>query len=292
MTSLDNYKYIFKNNLKMNILLIIIFIMGLIYIYERDSKFTIATTVLEIRSNLKLTEIHKTYSTDFLDNLLNKYLGEVKNILPDKSARYKHDDVYINIYHETYKTFLLERIQVHDQIQIPLNQRGIIDDLSNLILDKEEFNLILNKDENLKDLINKNTLAVYPSYKEKGISLFNAFHTKIMTVGVERDVIKFTSIGKYKVSEMVNLYAKQYADLFIYYNLDKYDINPTERKDLDKFIKDIFYHNLNKFEDQNLFLSNLSYYIILTIIYLLFIITCNYVYSFRYLIKKNKRLKK
>ena len=110
------------------------------------------------------------------------------------------------------------------------------------LIDKEEFNIILKNNENLKDLINKNTLAVYPNYKEKGISLFNAFHTKVMTFGLERGVMKFTTIGKYKVSEMVNLYAKQYADLFINYNLTKYNITLTGKKDLKKFNKDIFYH--------------------------------------------------
>ena len=118
MTSLDNYKYIFKNNLKINILLIIIFIMGLIYIYERDSKFLTATTVLEIRNNLKLSEMHKSYSTRFLDNLLNTYLDDVNEILPHKSARYKHDDIYVDIYHQTYKTFLSEKIKVLKPIPV------------------------------------------------------------------------------------------------------------------------------------------------------------------------------
>ena len=293
MTSLYNYKYIFKNNLKINILLIIIFIMGLIYIYERDSKFFTSTNVLEIRSNLKLTEIHKINLTNFLDNLLNKYLEEVKVILPDTVTRYKHDDIYINVYHETYKTFLSEKIQVLRSMQIPLDQKGIINNFNNLILDKEEFNLMMDRNKDLRDLINKNTLAAYPDYKEKGISLFNAFHTKVMTVGLERGVIKFKGIGKYKVPEMVYLYSRSYANLFLNYNLSMYDISANIIRNFDKLSKDIFYHRpLNEIEGQNLFLSKLSYYIILTIIYLLFLITCNYVYSFRYLIKKNKRLKK
>ena len=73
MISSHNFKYKIKEHLKINILLIVVYIIGSIYLIQKDLNFKSAKYVLEVRNNLKLSETQKGYSSIYLEGLAEKY---------------------------------------------------------------------------------------------------------------------------------------------------------------------------------------------------------------------------
>ena len=268
MTLSRNFKYKIKENLKINILLIVVYIIGAIYLIQKDLNFSSAKYVLEVRSNLKLHETQKAYSNIYLENLSKKYFEDFNN------------------------NILSERMRILQPRNDTLNQKDVIKDFTSLLLDKEEFRILLKKDKNLNRLIRQNTLAIYPLYKEKGISLYNAFNTKVISISFERGVITFIGKGETEVMEMTYSYANYYANLFSNYIKSNYEIVFDPNSDFNKLGKDIFYHDpLSELKSRSIYYSSISYYVILTLIYFIFFVVCNYIYSFRDITKENKKRK-
>jgi len=185
---------------------------------------------------------------------------------------------------------LSERMRLIQPLGNTLNQNDIIKEIFSLLLDKEEFYILLKKDKNLSRLIKQNTLAMYPLYKEKGISLYDAFNTKVISVSSERGVLTFIGKGEIEVMEMTYSYANYYAYLFSNYLKSNYEIVFDPNSNFNKLGKDIFYHvPLNELKSRSIYFSSFSYYVILTIIYFIFLVVCNYIYSFRNITKENKK---
>ena len=265
MISSHNFKYKIKEHLKINILLIVVYIIGSIYLIQKDLNFKSAKYVLEVRNNLKLSETQKGYSSIYLEGLAVKYAEDDNNLLS-------------------------ERMRLIQPLGNTLNQNDIIKEIFSLLLDKEEFYILLKKDKNLSRLIKQNTLAMYPLYKEKGISLYDAFNTKVISVSSERGVLTFIGKGEIEVMEMTYSYANYYAFLFSNYLKSNYEIVFDPNSNFNKLGKDIFYHvPLNELKSRSIYFSSFSYYVILTIIYFIFLVVCNYIYSFRNITKENKK---